>query len=318
MQLGPALTRLLSTLPMLLGVKYDELFAGPAVPIAVSPPILPGAATTQQPPATTDSLRLLSWNLLAPPYVRSGGREGEAAGLARAKQQIAYVADSDSDVIGLQEFWSGSEPYTDLWRAYASDHGYILHVCPRVNGKADGCAMLVRDTVCASPTFSAYTYDDWGSRVLQQCDLQMPTLGGASVPLTLMNTHLTFPHESEHDPAMRFHQARKIALLVNPHPPTAATVVLGDMNAPDERDPALGVLTSLGGLTPLPPRGADGARWVSHVAHTGSLMACDQFLTRGACRVSEWRLGGSHEELISRTLPSDHRPLHATLRLGEE
>ena len=54
------------------------------------------------------------------------------------------------------------------------------------------------------------------------------------------------------------------------------------------------------------------------MAHDGNLMAADLVLTRGACRVCEWSLGGTHEELVRRALPSDHRPLHATLQLGTQ
>ena len=40
------------------------------------------------------------------------------------------------------------------------------------------------------------------------------------------------------------------------------TAVFGDLNARDESDEALGVLTSLGGLASMPPHPTDGAEWV--------------------------------------------------------
>ena len=166
-----------------------------------------------------------------------------------------------------------------MWREFAASKGYVLHVCPRVDGKDDGCALLVRASRCrAPPEFTAFTFGDWGSRVLQVCTL---SLAGVSEPLVLMHTHLTFPHASEHDPIMRRHQARKISELTRRQ--SAPCVVFGDLNG-DVDDPALRVLTSLGGLTPLPRTTADGSRWVSHVAHTGALMACDLVLTRGGRR----------------------------------
>ena len=304
--------KVIAALPLMFGGKFDKIFSGPIAPIEIQAPLVPptrpgaaGAADTNQGPRS--EMQLMSWNLLATPYVRPRGSEDEEAGLARAREQISLVAESGADVVGLQEFWCLSQRYVALWEAFASAHGYILHVCPRVNGKADGCALLVRASLCGDtpPEFGAFTFDDWGSRIVQVCRLP---------GVTVMNTHLTFPHESEHDAPMRYHQARKIAELTREM--TTPTLVFGDLNAPDASDAALNVLTSLGGLAPLPPP-PDGGSWVSHVAHTGALMPCDLVLTRGGCRVREWRLGGSHAELVSRRWLSDHRPLLATVELGD-
>ena len=105
-----------------------------------------------------------------------------------------------------------------------------------------------------------------------------------------------------------------IAQLLTSGGPTPCSQVFGDLNNPYDDDDALRCLTTLGGLRPMPHR-ADGDV-VSHVAHTGALMSCDLALTRGACRVGEWSLGATRDELLARSLPSDHRPLHATLLLG--
>ena len=306
--MGHRVTKLLTSLPLMIGGRYDKIFAGPLVSIPVAKALFPPKfeLSTAAPPL--EELRLLSWNLLATPYVRPRGSESEHASLERLQQQLALVADADADVIGLQEFWCTSPHLVEKWQTFAAKHGYIMHVCRRVDGKLDGCAMLVRASICDEPPqFTAYTYGDWGSRVLQVC-----TLRG----LTLLQTHLTFPHESEHDPVMRYHQARKIAELTREM--NAPTVLFGDLNG-DPTDPAVQTLTTLGGLRAHPPLPgvADGASWVSHVAHTGALMQCDLVLTRGACRVRDWRLGGTHEQLVSRTWLSDHRPLIATLQVGE-
>lgn len=97
---------------------------------------------------------------------------------------------------------------------------------------------------------------------------------------------------------------------------SAATCIFGDLNNPTPQDDALAVLTTLGGCSPMPPH-PDGDE-ISHVAHTGALMACDLALCRGAVRVGDWFLGGSQEKLVAKQLPSDHRPLHATLQLGPD
>lgn len=109
-------TRLILGLRMLLTGRadFDRIFSGPAVPIpsapALAPPESAGAARGRQ---DGSSLRLLSWNLLATPYVRHP-RESEEDGLARAKKHIEYAAESDADVIGLQEFWSASPRFVAL------------------------------------------------------------------------------------------------------------------------------------------------------------------------------------------------------------
>ena len=65
---------------------------------------------------------------------------------------------------------------------------------------------------------------------------------------------------------------------------------------------------------PLPIDGE--ADWVSHVAHTGAKMACDLVLTRGACSVCEWSMGGNHNELLGGNWLSDHRPVKALLQVN--
>lgn len=312
--LGPIWVAIFFLRPMLSNTDFDKIFRGPLLQTqseaAIMPPPHAAAERAGQEPEQ-GSLSLMSWNLLATPYVRRRSTETEQEGLRRAQQQISYTTAHLPDVVGLQEFYM-SPRFVTLWRDFASRHGYIMHLCPRVHGKADGCCMLVRATCCAvPPTFSTYTFDDWGHRVLQSCSLQ---LASARQPLVLMQTHLTFPHDNDWDPVMRRHQARKAAELVRQQ--HGATAVFGDLNAADDKDEALMLLTTLGGLASL-PASADGERrrWISHVAHTGAHMACDLVLTR-ACRVERWHLGGSHEELVGGTLSSDHRPLHAILQLA--
>ena len=67
-----------------------------------------------------------------------------------------------------------------------------------------------------------------------------------------------------------------------------------------------------------PPRAEPSAEaaGVSHVAHTGATMACDRLFTRGPVHVTDWAMGGSHAELLAGKMPSDHRPVVATIELG--
>ena len=62
---------------------------------------------------------------------------------------------------------------------------------------------------------SALHFGDWGNRVVQVAEF-----GPIGRRLVLLNSHLTFPHASAHDPIMRRHQARKIAALVRAAEPS--------------------------------------------------------------------------------------------------
>ena len=197
---------LLASKHMMSG-EFEDAFSGPLVPTScLAPVVVPGLAADH---TSHQSLKLLSWNLLATPYVRPN-RESEDEGLTRAKKQIEYVRQHSADIIGLQEFWHASERLVGLWEDYAKGAGYILHLCPRTDGKRDGNALLIRASLCtAAPTFKAFHYNDWGSRVVQSAHLEL--VGGQS--LCVLQTHLTFPHSSAHDPVMRRHQGRKLAEL---------------------------------------------------------------------------------------------------------
>ena len=97
----------------------------------------------------------------------------------------------------------------------------------------------------------------------------------------LVNTHLTFPHDSDHDPAMRREQARKLSELIRDQ--SSPTVLFGDMNTPSEADAAIAEITGLGGCRPQPPgvrrrRGrrsgrqvvfTRGAYWRAHAVRPG-------------------------------------------------
>jgi len=287
---------------------FGAIFSGPIKAIPSAPPLVETSTQWQRPSISSTTslpLKLMSWNLLAPCYNRrNSGRESEESWRARAAEQMLYAAASDADIIGLQEFWLETA-HVALWTEWAKEHRYTMHLVPRTDGKRDGCAMLVRMPSSAC-RFSAYTFNDWGSRIVQACDLTLEGIG----PLTLLQTHLTFPHASVHDPVMRRQQARKLIELVRER--SEPVCVFGDLNG-DVDDPAVSELTTTGGLR----SGAPATGWVSHIAHTGDLMACDLVLTRGGCHVRDFRVAGTQEALIKGEMASDHRPIHAVLVLGE-
>uniref|UniRef100_A0A7S4B766 Endonuclease/exonuclease/phosphatase domain-containing protein n=2 Tax=Chrysotila carterae TaxID=13221 RepID=A0A7S4B766_CHRCT len=217
-----------------------------------------------------------------------------------------------------------------MWQEFAAKHGYTMFISRRTNSKADGCCVLIRQASpnsksprrielrnldgidpedSTSPGLATLSYNDWGDRIVQLVGL---TVDGA--PVTLLHTHLTFPHPSLHDGPMRLHQARKLAECVR-RVRAAGTpaIVCGDLNG-DHDDPAVTELLRRGGMRPM-PNAADEA-WASHVAHNGRVMACDMALTSGDCAVESWRLGGTEAELLARRSLSDHRPLHITVSVG--
>lgn len=283
------------------------------------------------------AVSLMSYNLLAPPYRRRETEVADGSWRPRVLRQIEEVAAADADIVGLQEFWHCSEPYVSLWRRFAEARGYTLFISPRTGEKQDGCGLLLRTAAPedapdeserrrfiqlgeragrfphAEPArgFCTCSYKDWGNRIVQLVEVSV-----CGRPLTLLHTHLTFPHASAHDPIMRKNQGRKLGELARSI--DSPVLLLGDLNG-DAADPALVEAALVGRLTPMPGAlEAPGTppQWVSHVAHTGALMSCDLALSSAGCRIADdWRLGGSEEDLIEGRLPSDHRPLLVTICL---
>uniref|UniRef100_A0A7S3AKZ2 Endonuclease/exonuclease/phosphatase domain-containing protein n=1 Tax=Haptolina ericina TaxID=156174 RepID=A0A7S3AKZ2_9EUKA len=175
--------------------------------------------------------------------------------------------------------------------------------------------MLVRSDIelspgaglAAKPSVSSWSFNDWGDRVVQV--VQLPLANDRSI--SLLHTHLTFPHQNGHDPPMRQKQAGKLAELINQLQSEGPLMLFGDLNG-DLQDAAVASLQRSAQLTPMPDK---GSAWVSHVAHTGAPMACDHVFTRGSCKIGSWDLGYSEEGLLAGTLLSDHRPLHAEVQL---
>jgi len=206
-----------------------------------------------------------------------------------------------------------------------------------VNGKADGCAMLLHSSLLPlldnnddggnqknNIDFSSYTYNDWGSRVVQVATLPLRRSNKNNITLTLINTHLTFPHENKHDPTMRIHQARKLSEFVGKQQEQHSSnnnivIVFGDFNTLTKNDEAIQILKTYLTGPQLQEEREKEKQWFSHLAHTGTLMPCDLVLTTvntiTDCHISEWSLGGTVEELIAKQFLSDHRPLYATLSI---
>ena len=189
----------------------------------------PGGGTGSDGVVWADSggvvLRLMSYNLLCPCY-RSGDHglnrdhsspcETPAEWGARTARQIEEIVASKPDVVGIQEFWHAEPKFRAQWEAFSDGHGYVMVVTPRTGRRPDGCCLLVRVGSGIKVTqVEAFGFSDYGNRVCQVVTATLPGCDGASAStaVTFINTHLTFPHENDHDLPMRFHQGRKLGQL---------------------------------------------------------------------------------------------------------
>eukprot|EP01062_Namystynia_karyoxenos_P045286 TRINITY_DN33633_c0_g1_i2.p1 TRINITY_DN33633_c0_g1~~TRINITY_DN33633_c0_g1_i2.p1 ORF type:complete len:334 (+),score=86.21 TRINITY_DN33633_c0_g1_i2:73-1002(+) len=281
-------------------------FSGPAKPLL--PPryshwIFPSVPSVRAGGDAPPQVSAVTWNLLAPCWKRlpGGGRESGSEELwrGRLRRQLELIRACHADIVLLQEWWHASADYTQLWRDYARETGAVLFASPRTGGKPDGLAVLVRQQLAGGATLRTYGFGDFGDRVAQLVTL--PAAG-----LAVCNAHLTFAHENEWDPQMRYHQARKLAeVLRKDVVPWMPLLLAGDLNG-ELRDPAVAHLLQAAGLT---PQAADTG-WVSHVDHNGRRLGCDYIATRGAIAMQDhtW-----HGALDADDPESDHLLLCADM-----
>ena len=239
----PTLTRVDTLTATSTTGQKDETFQGAARWVATEQLREPAGGNGKDAPGATDApdapsvpserpsdvdtlfrLRLMSYNLLCPCY-RNGYHglnrpplsfdspiETPAEWGARTARQIKEIVAAKPDVVGLQEFYHADPQFRAQWEAFADGHGYAMVVTPRTGGRPDGCCLLVRvGSGIKVIQVEAFGFADWGERVCQVVTATLPGSDGAMV--TLINTHLNFPHENDHDPPMRFHQGRKLGQL---------------------------------------------------------------------------------------------------------
>eukprot|EP01065_Artemidia_motanka_P046653 TRINITY_DN7117_c0_g2_i1.p1 TRINITY_DN7117_c0_g2~~TRINITY_DN7117_c0_g2_i1.p1 ORF type:complete len:307 (+),score=47.60 TRINITY_DN7117_c0_g2_i1:57-977(+) len=255
-----------------------------------------------------DRLSIVSWNLLAPCWKRTGKRTRESdtrdAWIARMTSQIASLRAAAADVLFLQEWWHANEEFRAAWVEFARQEGLVLFSSPRTRDQPDGVATLVRVHLAGGAEVRTYGFNDWGERVAQF--IRLPTTG-----VVLCNTHLTFPHKNEWDPQMRYHQARKLSAMLNSEVHDYETLLLaGDLNG-ERGDSAVELLFRNANLTAH----ADKTGWVSHVDHNGSRVGCDFLAVRAGRFVADTvRLLGS---LDAEEPESDHLMVVAEVRVGD-
>jgi len=59
------------------------------------------------------------------------------------------------------------------------------------------------------PGMATLSYNDWGDRVVQSVEVAW-----GDTPITILHTHMTFPHANEHDPIMREQQVPYISIYI--------------------------------------------------------------------------------------------------------
>jgi mRNA deadenylase 3'-5' endonuclease subunit Ccr4 len=107
------------------------MFGGPLRPLDALAPMLPTAILRGS--QGFASFKLMSWNLLAPPYRRGEEREDEPAWKSRARLQIAQALAESPDVIGLQEFWSANAAFVNMWQTFAEEQGCAFRHLPTLD-----------------------------------------------------------------------------------------------------------------------------------------------------------------------------------------
>ena len=248
-------------------------------------------------------LSVLTWNLLAPCYIRAG--ESAAQTQARQVGQQALLAREGPDVITLQEFWHWDAAYVRRWHAWSDAHGYTMFTLPRTSFKRDGCCTLVRSRLVrprpASDAACGFGFNDWGDRVVLMVHVCLGD--GDETGLLVCNTHWTFPHPNDHDPVMRVHQSRKLCDVLDEHFGGAPVVVAGDLNGAAD-DAAVAALQHRGFQLNAAATGAH-----THYTHNKTWIACDYVATRGCCAANEVRVLGSADDMAGTGRLSDHVPV---------
>ena len=216
-----------------------------------------------------ESFQVVTWNLLAPCWKRTSyGRESKKreAWEERLKLSLNYLLEKDSDIICLQELWF-DDAYLEIFQNAIRD-SYVMYTLQRVHNKPDGLAILLRKDLFPAPRALGVDFYDFGSRV---------GLMLVWDSFSLLNTHLTFPHNNEYDRKLRISQVHDIQAVLSNHA-TNHHVVAGDFNG-SIYDEAVSQLLTEAYLIPM----LEHSNFVTHVSHRGDEMACDLFLSSIDC-----------------------------------
>lgn len=225
----------------------------------------------------------------------------------RARQAAHQARALGADVLGVQEAFAFQSRFVG-----AALPGYVR--VGRGRGRVGGewCAVYVRDDRLEvlddvtrwygpEPERPGSKHDGASfPRTATHLRLRVRATG---VELQLVNTHLD-AHRAEL-------RASSIEQLLSWLAPDVPTVVLGDLNATRDRDPAVFELLEAAGFVDALP---DDGLGTAHDFHGGTDHArLDHILVRGPVEVVH---GAVVADDRTRRLPSDHWPVTAHLRIG--
>lgn len=260
--------------------------------------------------AGSSELSVVTWNLLAPPYdtrYERSNRHLRSNWENRVLKQVQHLGELNHqpDVVFLQEFWCSNPEYMQIWKDFCKEHGYNMFVGQRTGNKEDAVCTLLRENKFKLDQVDIFSYQDWGHRVCLAIEAQYLNMEQVPKAVTLLNTHLTFPHSNEHDPIMRAHQGKKLEKVISEYKNKDRSIILGgDMNG-DIDDEALSPIFRV-----VEPWSKEKS-WQSHKDHHGKLIGCD-FIAQSGCGFNQQKLYGNLEES---DYMSDHLLLFCKLGL---
>eukprot|EP00002_Diphylleia_rotans_P007803 TRINITY_DN17464_c0_g1_i1.p1 TRINITY_DN17464_c0_g1~~TRINITY_DN17464_c0_g1_i1.p1 ORF type:complete len:275 (-),score=52.18 TRINITY_DN17464_c0_g1_i1:228-1052(-) len=156
------------------------------------------------------SIKILTWNILAPCYKRMVTEKSEkvlesqfkSQYMDRSRQIFDMILGQKPDVVCLQEFWFRCPDFTHLFESCFTPQ-YETFGLQRTGSKADGVMTLISRALQVQEVFPI-RFQDAGDRVAL---LVNATKDGSN--FLILNTHLTF-HHGPFDTMLRKTQIRKI------------------------------------------------------------------------------------------------------------
>ncbi|GLT34252.1 hypothetical protein SLA2020_087760 [Shorea laevis] len=238
-----------------------------------------------------------TFNILAPIYKRldkenQSARESDFRALWFARNQgiLDCLLYQRSSIICLQEFWVGNEELVHMYQESLGDTGYDTFKLARTNNRGDGLLTAIHKDYLRVLNYRELLFNGFGDRVAQLLHVQsvLPypqgQKGEIKQEILIVNTHLTFPHNSSLSIA-RLHQVYKIVQYLERYQSEnklshIPIILCGDWNG-SKRGHVYKFLRSQGFVSSYDiahqytDSDADAHRWISHQNHRGNICGVD-------------------------------------------
>eukprot|EP00466_Bigelowiella_natans_P020760 jgi/Bigna1/139647/aug1.51_g14355 len=271
------------------------------------------------------TLRLATFNLLAPCYKQHHGRTSEAfyddIWTKRQKKCLELLKESQADIICLQEYWFDSPAFRNLYEAKDSEVGlatrYDFYGLKRPRHKEDGVGIFIDRQKMKVNDVRKIIYGYHGLRcallihasvregtISHPSSSSPPSVSSPSSPspspsqppnerqIIVANTHLTYPH-SKSDDKLRLRQIVIfcIPIILSPSTPNGAAeelgiFVLGDFNGGD--DHVYNLFQKAGFASSYGQQHGGKEAAVTHLTHEGTAVGVDFIWYR------TWNLGNGN------------------------